>query len=97
MPEDLRIVSTGFLRQGMSTPPPSLCACRYSRLLAVMVVMYVIEPLLSLVYIRKACEAGEKVQAALRLEAFRTLLMQRIEFFDKHRQVAGRLARSIDS
>lgn len=37
------------------------------------------------VYIRKACEAGEKVQAALRLEAFRTLLMQKVEFFDKHR------------
>lgn len=61
----------------------------YVRPLCVMAVLYVTEPLLSAVYIRKACEAGEKVQAALRLEAFRTLLMQRIEFFDKHRQVAG--------
>lgn len=50
-----------------------------------MVVLYVSEPLLSRIYVLKACEAGEKVQAALRLEAFRTLLMQRIEFFDRHR------------
>lgn len=63
---------------------------RYSRVLAVMMVLYVTEPLLSQVYIQKACEAGEKVQAALRLEAFRTLLMQRIEFFDRHRCGAGR-------
>jgi hypothetical protein len=75
-----------------SSPPCN--AHRYSRLLGLMVVMYVLEPLLSLVYIRKACEAGEKVQAALRLEAFRTLLMQRIEFFDKHRWVGGRTDRA---
>lgn len=31
------------------------------------------------------CSIGEKVQASLRLEAFRVVLMQRIEFFDRHR------------
>ena len=57
----------------------SLALRRYGRLLALMAALYVAEPLLSQVYVQKACEAGEKVQAALRLEAFRTLLMQRIE------------------
>jgi hypothetical protein len=28
--------------------------------------------------------AGEKVLATLRMELFRTLLMQKIEFFDRH-------------
>lgn len=46
---------------------------------------YTVEPLLTQVYIRSACAAGEAVQASLRSEAFRTLLMQRIEFFDAHR------------
>lgn len=57
----------------------------YRRLLTYMLILYVIEPILSKVYIHQICEVGEKVQAALRLEAFRVLLMQRIEFFDRHR------------
>ena len=36
------------------------------------------------VYILNACDAGEKVQASLRSEAFRCLLSQRVEFFDRH-------------
>ena len=43
------------------------------------------EPLLSRIYIKEICELGEKVQSSLRLEAFRVLLMQKIEFFDRHR------------
>jgi ABC-type multidrug transport system fused ATPase/permease subunit len=30
------------------------------------------------------CVQGEKVLATLRMELFRTLLMQKIEFFDRH-------------
>jgi hypothetical protein len=58
---------------------------RYQALLACFAAVYTLEPLLTQVYIRAACAAGEGVQEALRLETFRTLLMQRIEFFDKHR------------
>ena len=59
--------------------------------------IYVAEPLLSRLYIQQACAAGEKVQAAMRLEAFRTLLMQRIEFFDRHRasELTALLARDL--
>lgn len=32
--------------------------------------------------------AGEKVLATLRMELFRTLLMQKIEFYDKHSSTA---------
>ncbi|KAK9823874.1 hypothetical protein WJX72_006089 [[Myrmecia] bisecta] len=56
----------------------------YPRYLAVLGVMYICEPLMTRVYIRNACAAGEKVLAALRLELFRTLLLQKIEFFDRH-------------
>lgn len=58
---------------------------RYKVLLLTLAASYSIEPLLSQVYIRTACAAGEAVQAGLRREAFRTLLMQRIRFFDTHR------------
>lgn len=58
---------------------------RYKALLALLAVSYVGEPLLSQVYVRQATAAAEKVQAELRIEAFRVLLMQRIEFFDVHR------------
>ena len=58
---------------------------QYSTLLAGMVVLYVLEPLLSRLYIINACAIGETLQSSLRREAFRVLLMQRIIFFDKHR------------
>lgn len=57
----------------------------YRTLLAGMMALYVLEPLLSRVYIIHLCSIGEKVQATLRREAFRVLLMQRIIFFDQHR------------
>ena len=57
----------------------------YGRLLAIMLGLYIVEPILSQVYIKEICAAGEKVQASIRLEAFRILLMQRVEFFDRHR------------
>uniref|UniRef100_A0A1D2A990 ABC transporter B family member 28 n=2 Tax=Auxenochlorella protothecoides TaxID=3075 RepID=A0A1D2A990_AUXPR len=58
---------------------------QYKLLLVGLAATYTVEPLLTQVYIRSACAAGEAVQASLRSEAFRTLLMQRIEFFDAHR------------
>lgn len=57
----------------------------YSRLLVGLLGLYIIEPLLTQVYIRQVCTIGEKVQYALRGEAFRVLLMQGMPFFDKYR------------
>jgi ATP-binding cassette subfamily B (MDR/TAP) protein 10 len=45
---------------------------------------YVLEPVLTKVYMENVMMVGEKVLAALRLELFRTLLMQRIQFYDNH-------------
>ena len=54
---------------------------------------------LAQVYILNACNAGEKLQAALRVEAFRCLLSQRVEFFDRHSssQLTQLLSRDLDS
>lgn len=50
-------------------------------------------------YILNACGAGEKLQAALRAEAFHALLAQRVEFFDRHSssQLTQLLSRDLDS
>ena len=45
---------------------------------------YLLEPLLTRVYMVNVIAAAEKVLATLRMELFRTLLMQKIEFFDRH-------------
>lgn len=45
---------------------------------------YILEPLLTRVYMVNTIALGEKVLATLRMELFRTLLMQKIEFFDKN-------------
>ncbi|KAK9839647.1 hypothetical protein WJX81_003007 [Elliptochloris bilobata] len=72
---------------------------RYPRLLALLAAMYIAEPLMTRVYIRNACAAGEKVLACLRMELFRTLLMERIEFFDRHAaaELAGLLSVELDT
>lgn len=72
---------------------------QYSKLFAGLVFIYVAEPLLSQVYILNACAAGEKVQASLRAEAFRALLAQRVEFFDRHSssRLTQLLSRDLDS
>ncbi|BDA40377.1 mitochondrial potassium channel ATP-binding subunit [Coccomyxa sp. Obi] len=57
---------------------------RYPYFLAAMATLYTVEPLLTRVYITNVCTAGEKVLRQLRMELFRTLLMQRVEFFDRH-------------
>jgi ATP-binding cassette subfamily B (MDR/TAP) protein 8 len=64
-----------------------------------MVAIYIIEPLLTKVYITQACKAGENVHLALRRECFRVLLMQRIEFFDKHRasELTALLSKDLDA
>lgn len=49
---------------------------------------YLLEPLLTRVYMVNVIAAGEKVLATLRMELFRTLLMQKIEFFDRHSATA---------
>jgi hypothetical protein len=57
---------------------------RYGHLLAVLLTGYVLEPLLARVYMRNLIALGEKCLAAVRQELFRTLLMQRLAFYDKH-------------
>jgi ABC-type multidrug transport system fused ATPase/permease subunit len=49
---------------------------------------YMIEPLLTRVYMVNVIAAGEKVLATLRMELFRMLLMQKIEFFDRNSATA---------
>ncbi|KAL4458228.1 hypothetical protein ABPG75_013093 [Micractinium tetrahymenae] len=72
---------------------------QYSKLFAGLLFIYVAEPLLSQVYILNACAAGEKLQASLRVEAFRCLLAQRVEFFDRHSssRLTQLLSRDLDS
>jgi ATP-binding cassette subfamily B (MDR/TAP) protein 10 len=71
----------------------------YRALLAGMMAIYVLEPILSRVYIIHACTIGETLQATLRREAFRVLLMQRIIFFDKHRpsELTNILSKDLES
>jgi ATP-binding cassette subfamily B (MDR/TAP) protein 10 len=71
----------------------------YSKLLGIMLAIYIIEPLLSQVYIKQVCAVGEKVQASLRLEAFRIVLMQKIEFFDRHRasEITNLLSKDLEA
>ena len=57
---------------------------RYGRLLAVLLAGYALEPLLARVYMRNLIALGEKCIAAVRQELFRTLLMQRLAFYDAH-------------
>lgn len=57
---------------------------KYAEVFAVLALGYVVEPLLTKVYMYNMMAAGEKVLATLRLELFRTLLMQRLSFFDRH-------------
>ncbi|GLC41551.1 hypothetical protein PLESTB_000702900 [Pleodorina starrii] len=57
---------------------------KYAEVFAILAVGYILEPLLTKVYMYNVLSAGEKVLATLRLELFRTLLMQRLSFFDRH-------------
>ncbi|KXZ54890.1 hypothetical protein GPECTOR_4g962 [Gonium pectorale] len=57
---------------------------RYAEVFAILAFGYILEPLLTKVYMYNMLAAGEKVLATLRLELFRTLLMQRLSFFDRH-------------
>lgn len=71
----------------------------YSKLLAVLMISYTIEPILSKVFVGQVCAIGERVQTFLRLEAFRIILMQKIEFFDRHRatELTSMLTRDLES
>lgn len=56
----------------------------YTKVFFILLAGYVLEPLLTRVYMTQLLAAGEKALATLRLELFRTLLMQRIQFYDTH-------------
>eukprot|EP00798_Chlamydomonas_sp_ICE-L_P020428 gene20428-27216_t len=56
----------------------------YAKVLGILVFGYVMEPLLTKVYMDNVMLAGERILATLRLELFRMLLMQKISYFDKH-------------
>lgn len=57
---------------------------KYGRLLAALAAMYILEPIISGVYVDCMCRAADEVVMYLRCEVFRILLLQRIAFFDKH-------------
>lgn len=57
---------------------------KYAKVFGVLLFGYLLEPYLSKIYMENVMLLGEKVLASLRLELFRTLLMQRIQFFDTH-------------
>jgi len=57
---------------------------QFGKILGILTFGYLLEPLLSKIYMEELIRAGEKVLATLRLELFRTLLMQRISYFDRH-------------
>jgi len=56
----------------------------YAKVLGVLTIGYVLEPMLTRVYMTNLLSVAEKVLATLRMELFRTLLMQRVSYFDKH-------------
>lgn len=56
----------------------------YGKVFGIMASLYIVEPLLTRVYIQNICTLSEKVLATLRAELFRSLLLQKIEFFDVH-------------
>jgi ABC-type multidrug transport system fused ATPase/permease subunit len=64
------------------------CRCCVPQVFGVLLVGYLLEPLLTRVYMVNVIAAGEKVLATIRMELFRTLLMQKIEFFDRHSATA---------
>ncbi|GBF88247.1 ABC transporter B family protein [Raphidocelis subcapitata] len=72
---------------------------RYAKVFMVLLAGYVLEPLLTKVYMQNAIALGEKVLATLRLELFRTLMMQKIEFFDRHSasELQGLLSVELDT
>lgn len=76
-------IITGFLFE-MLVGRSQYSLQRYPAFFALFAAIYIIEPLLTRVYIKNMCAAGEKVLATLRRELFRTLLLQRIDFFDRH-------------
>eukprot|EP00208_Stichococcus_sp_RCC1054_P006203 CAMPEP_0206138586 /NCGR_PEP_ID=MMETSP1473-20131121/3425_1 /ASSEMBLY_ACC=CAM_ASM_001109 /TAXON_ID=1461547 /ORGANISM="Stichococcus sp, Strain RCC1054" /LENGTH=706 /DNA_ID=CAMNT_0053532061 /DNA_START=385 /DNA_END=2508 /DNA_ORIENTATION=+ len=76
-------IITGFLFE-MLVGRGGYALHQYPKFFAVFTAIYVLEPLLTRVYIRNMCAAGEKVLATVRRELFRTLLLQRIDFFDRH-------------
>lgn len=58
--------------------------CAVPQVFAILLTGYILEPILTRVYMVNLIAAGEKVLATLRMELFRMLLMQKIEFFDRH-------------
>ncbi|KAF5827722.1 P-loop containing nucleoside triphosphate hydrolase protein [Dunaliella salina] len=72
---------------------------KYGKILLVLTIMYVSEPLFTKVYMQNLLSAAEKVLATLRMELFRTLLMQKISYFDKHtaQELASLISMELDS
>lgn len=67
--------------------------------LCIMAFSYLLEPILTKVYVEKGLAAGEKVLATLRCELFRILLMQKISYYDTHKasELAGLISVELDT
>lgn len=74
-----------FTSRPPSSPSAPICLLQ---VFCILLVGYMIEPLLTRVYMVNVIAAGEKVLATLRMELFRMLLMQKIEFFDRNSATA---------
>lgn len=62
-------------------------------------VLYMLEPLVTTLYMNQVVGAGERVVAQMRMEVFRILLMQRVGFFDQHNtmELTARLNQDLDT
>lgn len=84
---------SSLMRPNQPPPPPLL------QLFSILAVGYCLEPLLTKLYMSNVIAAGEKILATLRLELYRTLLMQRISFFDSHSasELSGLISVELDA
>ncbi|XP_024532879.1 ABC transporter B family member 28 [Selaginella moellendorffii] len=55
------------------------------KVLRMLALVYVLEPVLTVVFVTNMIAAWENVMAKLRSQLFRRLLVQRIEFYDRHK------------
>eukprot|EP00850_Spirogloea_muscicola_P015228 SM000115S23907 [mRNA] locus=s115:109257:114629:- [translate_table: standard] len=56
-----------------------------SRLLGSLAIVYVMEPIFTVAYVTSMCTTWEAVMAKLRTAVFQRLLVQKVEFYDKHK------------
>eukprot|EP00898_Chlorokybus_atmophyticus_P004920 jgi/Chlat1/5429/Chrsp35S05317 len=74
-------ITSGRLFEALAGVRPTPIAPLLQRL----AVLYICEPLSTLVYVRCTSSAAEHVMAGVRSRVFRSILTQKVEFFDRHK------------